>query len=205
MKLDDLNKEKLMDARTISIVGRIIEGNKGDYIMIKPCFCSKSSSKDMHICNDSLKLLIHKSDIIGEIETNIKSLKEKDKKLSKVVVNKNSNVVLEYSSHAKVAQIFGQEPFISPEIMEHLCYLFPFACKKSKDRPPIPRPLPEDTIMPYILGAGWGPALGMLVGFGVGLIKDALDDDCTTVKEVSESTGPNGEKIITTRIVKTCK
>lgn len=228
MNLNDYYSRSLTEAKTTSIKGHILESND-KFIIIEPCFCVHHDPPNNPCkCMESTKLIIDKSDIIGDIVTVTSEEKET---LSSFLVNVDANIIREEQTIVKASNL-GAIAFPIGPIIALLCKLYPEHCKgKGEDKKVMalsslshnmPIGIP-DTIKDYLCkvfpefcrGKGDGkPGDGVVyiapavlyglftfAGFLGAKIIDALDEDCTTT--TTESVGSDGTRTTTT--VKTCK
>jgi hypothetical protein len=186
MNSNDYYQKSLTEAKTKPIKGHILESND-KYIIVIPCFCVHHDPPNNPCPSmESTKLIIDKSDIVGEIVT-IES-NEKNK-LSTFQVKIDANLIREEKTIVKASSLglIFFPPILLPPIMDYLCKKFPEYCKKEEgDKPDI---------------VAWISALIAGAVYLGGKLIEALDEDCTTT--TTTAVGANGETVTTT--VKSCK
>ena len=124
MNLNDDYSRSLTEAKTTSIKGRILESND-KYIIVTWCNCVQHDPPDNPCpCYEDTKLIIDKSDIVGDIVT-IES-QEKDK-LSEFRVKSDANIIREEKTVVKANSIIGV--LTLPIGVGLLCKKFPQLCK----------------------------------------------------------------------------
>nr|WP_321227698.1 hypothetical protein [uncultured Psychroserpens sp.] len=189
MNLNDYYSRSLTEAKTTSIKGRILESTD-KYIVVIWCNCVHHDPPNHPCkCMEGTKLIIDKSDIVGDIVT-IES-NEKDK-LSEFLVKSDANIIREEKTVVKANNFMPVFlPILGPFIAD-FCRRHPEHCK-GKD--------PKDPGVTHFIPVLAGILGGMAAGFLADRVIDIFDKDCTTT--TTNTVGANGETITTT--TKTCK
>lgn len=173
MNTNDYYSKRLSRAKTVSIKGHILESND-KFIVIIPCFCVHHDPPNHPCpCMQETKLIIERSDIVGEITTVTSEDKET---LSSFLVNTDAHIIREESATIRASQL--EASFITPPlplgpILNLFCRLYPDLCKKGdhdKDNE-------EPTVSYFLLGLG----LLVLGGYLGAKAIDKISRECRTV------------------------
>jgi hypothetical protein len=190
---------QLEEARSISVEGVLIDSPTEGALILVPCLCVQDSPDNPCPCNDWLKWIIGRKDILGEPEKTERK-NSSGESVFRVRVASDAKVIVE-KGQAMPAELAAAMTTSQTARAAMLPPRSPFPWPVGTP-PTFPVPDDVDPLVVYAWAqilSKWGPAVIGAVGGVIGGWLGSSDEDCTTNTTTTETVNPDGSK--TTRTV----